>query len=169
MSPHEEPVKVPPQLSLRPAGERDCELLWQWRNEESTRQWSFHSDSIPYEEHKRWFLGKLKSADSLMLIISDKSRGDIGQVRFNMSPDGSAEVNISISAAERHRGYGSNALRLACRYVQRKFKIVRVIAHIKVGNEASIAAFARAGFIHKGLLEFKGHNAVTMLLGQPSE
>jgi RimJ/RimL family protein N-acetyltransferase len=86
-----------------------------------------------------------------------------------MSPDGSAEVNISISAAETHKGHGSNALRLACRYVQRKLKVIRVIAHIKDENEVSIKAFIKAGFINSGPLEFKGHRVIKMLWEQPSE
>ena len=59
---------APHQLSLRPAEEGDCELLWQWRNEENTRKWSFNADYIPYEEQKNWLLDKLNSVDSKLLI-----------------------------------------------------------------------------------------------------
>lgn len=150
------------QLTLRPAEEGDCELLWKWRNEENTRKWSFDGAYIPYEEHKNWFLSKLNSADSLILIVSDKSKRDIGQVRFDKSPDGSAEVGISIIDMERDKGYGSSALRLACKYALGKLNITRVIAHIKGGNKASIKAFTKAGFINRGSLEFKGHKAIEM-------
>jgi len=154
------------QLSLRPAEEGDCELLWQWRNEENTRRWSFNTDYVPYEEHKNWFFSKLNSADSEILIISDESKREIGQVRFDISPDGSAEVDISISVRERNKGYGSAALGLACQYALRKFNIARVIAHIKEENKASISAFTKARFINKGSLDFKGHKAIEMIWGQ---
>lgn len=151
------------QVSLRPAEERDCELLWQWRNEENTRKWSFDTAYIPYEEHKSWLLSKLNNVDSEILIVLDEGKKAIGQVRFDMSPDGSAEVDISIINKERGKGYGSNALRLACQYVRGELNITRVIAYIKGENEASIGAFTKAGFINKGALEFKGHKAVKMI------
>jgi len=154
------------QLSLRPAEEGDCELLWQWRNEENTRRWSFNTDYVPYEEHKNWFLSKLNSADSEVLIVSDKSKRKIGQVRFDISPDGSAEVDISISVKERNKSYGSAALRLACQYALRKFNMAKVVAHIREENKASISAFTKAGFINKRSLDFKGHKAIEMIWGQ---
>ena len=150
------------RLDLRPAKEEDCEVLWQWRNEEDTRKWSFNTEYIPYEEHKKWFLSKLINADSLILIVSEGQR-NIGQVRFDKSSDGSAEVYISISAAERHKGHGSDALKIACQYAVRKLNVTRMIAHIKDGNEASIGVFTRAGFVNKGLQEFKGFRVIEML------
>ena len=151
------------QLSLRPAGKGDCELLWQWRNEENTRKWSFDDAYIPYEEHKNWFLSKLNSADSLILIVSDETKRDIGQVRFDISLDGSAKVDISIIERERGKGYGSTALRLACQYALGKQNLTRAVAYIKEENEASIRAFAGADFINRGSIEFKGHKAVKMI------
>ena len=151
------------QLSLRPAEEGDCELLWQWRNEENTRKWSFNAKYVPYEEHKNWFLSKLNSANSEVLIILEESKREIGQVRFDMTPDRNAEVDISISARERNKGYGSAALRLACQYAPTKLNIARVIAHTKVKNKASISAFTKAGFVNEGLLDFKGHKAIEMI------
>lgn len=154
------------QVSLRPAEEGDCEVLWRWRNEESTRKWSFNSNYIPYEEHKNWFLSKLNSADSEILIVSDENKKEIGQVRFDVGCDGSAEVNISIDAKERNKGYGNAALRLACQYVMEKFNIAKVVAYIKEKNQASINAFKKAGFVNKGEQEFKGHKAIKMVWGQ---
>ena len=151
------------QVSLRPAEEGDCELLWQWRNEENTRRWSFNSDYIPYEEHKNWFLSKLNSANSEIFIVSDESESEIGQVRFDISQGKSAEINISIEASKRNKGYGSATLRLACQYALGKFNIARVIAHIKEENKASISSFTKADFINKGSLDFKGHKAIEMI------
>ena len=151
------------KLSLRPAEEGDCELLWQWRNEENTRKWSFNTDHIPYQEHESWFLSKLNSFDSEILIVLDESKREIGQVRFDISQGKSAGINISIEASKRKKGYGSDALKLACQYASMKFNVIRVIAHIKEENKASIGPFTKAGFINKGSLDFKGHEAVEMI------
>ena len=163
MSSGKEEGAAPHRLSLRLAEEGDSKLLWQWRNEENTRKWSFNSAYVPYEEHENWFSNKLNSADSLILIVSDKGQNNIGQVRLDIRHDGSAEVNISISAKERNKGYGSDALRLACQYALGKLNITKIIAHIKDENKASIRAFTKAGFINIGSLEFERHKAIEML------
>ena len=164
MTSREEGKVASNQLSLRPAEEGDCGLLWQWRNEENTRKWSFNTDYVPYEEHKSWFLSKLNSADSKLLIVSDEREREIGQVRFDISQSKSAEINISIEASKRNEGYGSAALKLACQHALEKFNIAKVIAHIREENEASIRAFTKAGFVSKGSLDFKGHKAIKMVV-----
>ena len=155
--------RISPQLYLRPAEEGDCKLLWQWRNEETTRKWSFNSAPITYGEHRQWFLSKLHSNDTKLLVILNEDKRKIGQVRFDISPDGSAKVNISIANRERNKGYGSTALKLACQYVWEKFNVRKVLAYIKERNQASINAFAKAGFTNLGVRNFMEHRVVEMI------
>lgn len=138
-------------ISLRLAEESDCALLWRWRNEAC--QWSFNSAYIPYEEHRKWFINNLRSGNTKMLVVLDENKKEVGQVRLDIW-----DIDISIDAKERNKGYGSSALKVATE----KFDIV--IAHIKEGNEASISAFIKAGFKNKGLLDFEGHKAILMVL-----
>ena len=154
------------QLSLRPAEEGDCELLWQWRNEENTRERSFDTNYVAYEEHRNWFLSKLNSANSEILIVSDESKKEVGQVRFDINSEGSAEVSISMATMERNKGYGSTALKLACQRAAQEFSLRKVLAHIKEGNKASINVFTKAGFINKGPRSFEGHKAIEMVWSQ---
>ena len=154
---------VSPQLSIKLAEEKDCDLLWQWRNEADTQNWSFNSGYITYEEHKQWFLDKLHSTNTKILIVLNNDREEIGQVRFDINGDRASEIGISIDRKKRNKGYGSSALMLACRYASKNFGIAKVIAHIKTGNQASINAFANAGFIDKGEQAFKGHKAIKMV------
>ena len=163
MTSREEEKVASHKLSLRPAEEGDCGLLWEWRNEENTRKWSFNTDYVPYEEHKSWFLSKLNSADSKLLIVSDEREREIGQVRFDISQSKSAEINISIEASKRNEGYGSAALKLACQHALEKFNIAKVVAHIKEGNKASSTAFTKAGFINLGLKNFEEYKAIEMI------
>lgn len=157
-----------PRLSLRPAEEKDCTLLWHWRNDENTRKWSLDSAYIPYEEHRIWFLSRVHSADTKILIVLNENKKEIGQVRFDISCDRSAEIDISINVKERGKGYGSHALRHACQYAFEKFNIAKVIAHIKEENQASIRAFTKAGFIfiNIGSTDLKGHKTIKMILNR---
>lgn len=161
-----EPEMALHQLSLRPAEIGDCELLWQWRNEETTRRSSFNSSYIPCEEHRKWFENTLGRGTSKILIILNEDKGEIGQVRLDMADENSVEVNISIDAKERNKGYGSTALRFTCQYAKDVLNIAKVIAHIKEENRASINAFSKAGFIEGGTLNFKGQRAIKMIWEQ---
>ena len=151
------------KLSLRTVEEKDCRLLWKWRNEYETRKWFFEPEYVPYDEHQNWFSKKLHDPKTKILIILAEERREIGQVRLELSDDKSAEVDISIVSNERNKGYGAQALSLACQYAWEKLNVARLIAHIKEGNQASINAFTKAGFISSGLVEFKGHKALEMV------
>ena len=163
MNSPKEPIVTSPRLSLRPAEDGDCQLLWHWRNEAKTRQWAFNASYVHYPEHQDWFTDKLSSPDARILVILDGNKEPIGQVRLDISPDRSAEIDISIEASQRNKGYGSAALKLACQYGRDELNITRVIAHIKERNRASIAAFTNAGFSNQGVQDFKGYKAIEMI------
>ncbi len=150
-------------LSMRLAEEEDCELLWGWKNEEQTRKYAFDSRTISYHEHQNWYHKTLKSANTKICIISDQDQR-IGQVRFDIDKIRQGEIDISIDAQKRKKGYGAKALEMACRYSFEHFGITGCIAHIKKDNIASIKTFRNAGFEENGLMVFKGHQAVEMVL-----
>ncbi len=151
------------QASLRKAEAKDCRFIWELRNEEGVRKSSFNSAPIPYEEHEKWYSSILGSEDTQMFVVLDKDRKEIGQIRFDVGDDGDAEINISIAAIYRNRGYGSTAIRLGCKYVLEDAGIKRIVAHVKIENQASMTAFSRAGFTNEGPTEFKGQKANQMV------
>jgi [ribosomal protein S5]-alanine N-acetyltransferase len=62
----------------------------------------------------------------------------------------SAYLGYRVAAAERRRGYMTEALQLTLRHAFRALKLHRVEANIEPGNEASIALVRRAGFTREG-------------------
>jgi RimJ/RimL family protein N-acetyltransferase len=83
--------------------------------------------------------------------ISDASV--VGSVEISRIARGnfqSAYLGYRIAAAERRRGYMTEALQLALRHAFRVLKLHRVEANIEPGNEASIALVQRAGFTREG-------------------
>ena len=151
------------RLKLRPATLEDCHLLWEWRNDPLVRATSFSSNPISWDEHVNWLQRKFVDRDCLLYIVTDEQGKPVGQVRFDIDPEGSAEVDVSIDARERDKGYGSTALKLACQCILQEHNIRKVLAHIKEENKASISAFTEAGFIDKDLQDFEGHKAVEMV------
>ena len=154
------------KLRLREVCDKDCRLLWEWANDPVVQASAFTPNPISWDEHVSWFQRKIVEPNCLIYIIMDEHGEPVGQVRFDTDSQGSAEINISIDAKERKKGYGSDALKLACQYALQACNIEKVLAHIKKDNKASIRAFTRAGFIDKGLEDFKGHKAVEMMWEQ---
>src|SRR2546428_12807146 len=90
-------------LVWREARMADADVLWRWANDPETRQNSFNTSPILYEEHVAWLSQRLGSDATPIWIFSD---GDVpvGQVRFDISGD-VAEIGITGSTEQRARGY----------------------------------------------------------------
>ena len=144
------------RIWLRPIHQEDCQLLWHWANDPTVRSVSFSQQSIPWQEHERWFLRKLHSPNCYFYIAFDHQDQPVGQVRFDfLNPNAlDAEISVSVDSQFRARGFGSLLINLG---VQRLFKetLAEVIyADIKAENVTSIKSFERAGF-NKESDEFK--------------
>lgn len=134
------------RVKVRPAKWQDCDAIWRWRNDETTRKCSFNSEFIPLEKHRAWFKSVLADKNRKLLMVGN-DRGAIGVVRFDISPKGQiAEVNINIAPEKRGKGLGLLALKSTCRYAFRYLNIKEIIAKVKKKNIPSVKMFSRAGF-----------------------
>lgn len=152
------------QITLRLAVQADCRPLWQWRNEPLTREASFDTNLISYEDHEHWFSRKLNSPDMRIFIIVNADGRDMGYARFSIDRE-EAEISVSLDESLRGKGHGAAAIRLASDRVISSGSVVRVLAYIKPDNPASIAAFQRAGFVPQGVKELSGAAAHVMVYG----
>jgi RimJ/RimL family protein N-acetyltransferase len=148
-------------ITIRPATADDSQIVWEWSNDPTVRAVSFQSSPIPWDGHERWFQEKLTDPLCRFFIIVDNER-PVGQLRFEMSGD-AAEAHISVSAGERGRGCGAEALRLGCGAIRAAGPLRRVIARIKPDNQTSIQLFARAGFVDAGAVDVVGQPARQMV------
>lgn len=149
-------------LKIRTVTEDDCRLLWEWVNDPTVRASAFHPDPIPWEAHVAWFRRKRADPNCSMWLIVNQDDRPIGQVRFDRQANGGAEVDLSIALDQRGRGYGGEALRLACAQACDALSVNRVVARVKAGNAASLRAFHAAGFHHCGRNVVNGVEAITM-------
>jgi RimJ/RimL family protein N-acetyltransferase len=133
------------KLTFRYASWNDCEIIWKWRNDETTRKNSFNSKFIGFEEHQEWFKKKLEDEKTKVIII-ELDRRAIGVVRFDMNfDDDSAEISINLAPEERGKNYGTIAIMELSNFVLENY-VAKVVAKIKYTNRASIKAFSNAGF-----------------------
>ena len=119
--------------------ESDADMLWAWRNEDSTRAEFFDTERVPWEDHLAWFRARLNNPDC-RIFIGEERNVAFGQVRYERDGQG---WDVSISVAEGWRG-ARRGTELLARTISRIPGTVK--ARIKLGNTASEALFRRAGF-----------------------
>ena len=153
---------VSDRITLRPAGSEDCLHLWQWRNEQATREASFNTEFIPFEEHERWFTRKLSDPHLRIFIAVDSQSREIGYARFDIM-EGQAEISVSIDKDERGKGHGVAVIKSGCDHLLMTEPVHRIIAHIKPNNPSSVIAFERAGFTFRGYTQIADIQALEMI------
>lgn len=150
-------------LKLRQVSKDDCRLIWTWANDPEVRAVSFSSEAIPYENHVAWFESKLNDPSCYFYIAEDPNHEPVGQVRYEREGN-EAEISISLDRKSRGKGYGPSLLRLASQKFFETADVEVIHAYIKEGNEASVGAFKKAGFVSIGTTRKSKHQAHHLVL-----
>jgi RimJ/RimL family protein N-acetyltransferase len=155
-------------LKLRSVSQDDCRLIWEWANDPAARAASFSSAPIPWDEHVRWFAGKMQSQQCVMYLVVDEHARALGQVRFDIEAH---DATISISLAPEARGYGCGpgALRLSTQQIFASSSLKHIHAFVKQENEASFRTFLRAGFTMAEHTTFREQAAYHFILTRDHE
>ena len=133
------------KVYLRIVKEEDIDLLFSWANDPEVRKNAFHTESIPYEAHQKWFAKLLQDNTRLQYIfmVDDEPAG---QIRFSLAED-KAVIDYSIAPKMRGRGYGKIMLNLAHEEICKNHPSIRtLIGQVKSGNQASEKCFAACGY-----------------------
>jgi UDP-2,4-diacetamido-2,4,6-trideoxy-beta-L-altropyranose hydrolase len=146
-------------LRLRPARREDCRLLWEWVNEPEVRASAFSPEPIPWETHRGWFESRAANG-SLIFIAIDAEDEPVGQVRFDPSGEGEAEIDLSVAPTHRGRGAGSRMIALGTDRLFRETSVSTVHAFVKPDNTPSLRAFERAGFDRLSPAATRGQQAI---------
>ena len=132
-------------ICLRLVSHSDIELLWEWANDPVTRQNSFDSAKIPWEEHSAWCQKKLSDADCRLWIASNGGSAPVGCVRFDCK-ESEATISLTVAPSARGKGYGTKIIQQACDRLFAESQFHLVHAYVKPENIASVKVFEAAGF-----------------------
>jgi RimJ/RimL family protein N-acetyltransferase len=151
----------------------DRDDLWHWRNDPHTRAQSLNSDTVPYDQHCKWFESALGNPEQFIVLgiipnkAIPKNSNKIGMVRFDLASiqdssdisqtrfiDKKAIVSINLNPDYRERGFSVPLLNMAVKAFKTHITLpssslsnIRFIeATIKDDNKASIKCFQGAGF-----------------------
>jgi len=131
--------------NARKATQEDLDIYFDWANDAQTRKQSFNSEYIPFDQHVKWFIGKMASQTCKMYIF-ELDGIPAGQIRFDISHK---VATISYSLAEPFRGKGLSKwlLKNGIQAFQKETpNISNIIGHVKTTNTPSIRTFKKLGF-----------------------
>jgi RimJ/RimL family protein N-acetyltransferase len=137
-----------PEVTLRAAAEDDVRAFWVWRNDESARAASFSPQPVPFDRHERWYRERLADPHTVLFVVVAPDAQPVGYVRFALA-GGEGAISIALDASTRGRGYGTAAIDRGCEALLRAGLADRIVARVRLGNEASRRAFLRAGFVER--------------------
>ncbi len=133
------------KIFFRFAVKEDLEDVFNWRNDEITRKYSFNSSELNLDEHKTWYFSSLKNPNRNIFIALDEHNAKIGQIRFDRQ-DNFAIISIVIAPQFRGQGYGTLTIINSCEFYFNNLDVDFLVAKIKSENKASINVFEKAGF-----------------------
>ncbi|AGL15089.1 GNAT family N-acetyltransferase [Actinoplanes sp. N902-109] len=144
-------------VMLRGMGPGDAEALWRWNHDPDVMQWMDDGYAQPVERTRQW--------------LAERPRNDYGQVLFGIEtraegvliglvvlrdaePEtGCAELDIYLGEKEYWgKGYGTDAVRAACRYGFAKMRLHKVSLRVVAANERAQRAYEKVGFVVEGRL-----------------
>lgn len=138
------------RLTLREVTGKDIDLLFRWANDPVTRQNAFHTEQIPYDTHRTWFVKMLADRDVLKYILCSISNTgemqDIGQIRLSVE-DGEALIDYSIDPEKRGQGFGTRMILMAEEKLREcRTDVFYCKGQVKLENIASAKAFEKCGY-----------------------
>ena len=137
------------ELNIITGSSKYSKLIWQWRNDPVTREYSFCNKYINWEEHNIWYKNVLEDI-STKLFIGEINNKPVGVIRFSNFKENKSvyEININIAPIYRGKGIGKKLLKKGIlKLIEHDKKFDTIIANVKTSNTASKALFKKNGFI----------------------
>tara|TARA_R110002110_G_scaffold415719_1_gene654180 strand:+ start:18011 stop:18469 length:459 start_codon:yes stop_codon:yes gene_type:complete len=139
-------------IRLRSATEKDTQLIFDWRNNPKTRQFSIDSSELSWKNHCTWIKAVIQNPYQ-QLLIAEQNSSPIGVLRFDVSENTieiTAMISIFLDPNRIHRGLGTTIIQQGCDWLKSNHpNIAMVTAHILPENIASKKAFIKCGFEEK--------------------
>jgi UDP-2,4-diacetamido-2,4,6-trideoxy-beta-L-altropyranose hydrolase len=129
-----------------PHNDSEVRFLFELSNEASVRNAGFHNDPIPWAIHVDWVRRHSESLASLLLCGEHLELGLCAFVRFHQRTEIDWEVGIALTPTSRGRGIARPLLERGIQLLRSRNPGIRLLAVVKMGNEASVALFRSLSF-----------------------
>jgi RimJ/RimL family protein N-acetyltransferase len=134
------------RITVSRATENDSKDIWEWRNDELTKQMSITTDSVSWETHSSWYQKSLVNPNRYLYIGFLNDSEKIGMCRFDLDSNTNiAEVSINLIPQYRSKKLSSQLLsQTIAKYLEDKD--TDLAATIKKTNIGSIKLFTKCDF-----------------------
>ncbi len=135
------------QITCRKATLKDILIYYNWANEATVRKNAIHPEEIRLDDHKVWYIKKMKSSYSDLYFFKMKDK-PLGQVRFDKNIHNDRyEIDYSIDFQYRGHGLGQIIIDMAMnKLIAKTKKQIQFEALVKKDNLASSKIFMNLGF-----------------------
>jgi len=149
-------------ITFRMATQEDAMLYFKWANDPEVRKYSFHTNTISYEEHVKWFNAKLISGKCFFYLFSNIEGVPMGQVRIESNPEETV-IGISLDRAFRGKSLSGKMLKLATSHHLSSHPKEKIFAYIKRENISSYKTFIAARFKEVQLVSIEGSKSFKLI------
>ena len=133
-------------LTVLRTTENDSKDIWEWRNDEQTKQMSISGSSVSWETHSSWYERSLVNPNRYLYLGFMNGNEKIGMCRFDVDVKTNiAEVSINLNPQHRNKKLSSQLLSQAITKFCEE-KNTDLAAKIKKTNLGSIKCFTKSGF-----------------------
>ena len=153
-------------VSIRPVRNDDMRMIFEWRNTPFLVKLGSSGKKVTWQEHCKWFDKILTDSDTALFIIYS-GKDPAGQIRFEREKGETYIVTIYLISQYTGKGIGVASLKKGVEVMLKEDPKREFLAFIKGGNQASIAAFSKAGFKTAGNNDYvpAGHIAMYYKMG----
>ena len=120
-----------------------CDIIYNWRNDLTTRNMSLNTNIIDYETFCSSFYNDYFKFYNPIFLQQDKKF--IGYIGFTVK-NSLTYINININPSFRNKKYGGKFINLAIIYLKDNYKIDFLYSEIKEKNLSSIKIFEKNNF-----------------------
>lgn len=144
------------RIYLSPVNEADCEQYVHWLNDfEISDRLGLSSSVTSFRSEKEWIDENTSKGNHVYGIILAENNEIIGNIGIEniQNTNRCADVGLFIGEEKyRNKGYGAEALRLACKYAFDKLNLHSLHLSVFDFNERAIACYKKVGFKEAGRL-----------------
>lgn len=132
--------KMTDLIYLRQAVIDDCELYFQWANDEEVRKNAFNNEVIKWNNHLKWFKDKISNDQSKLFVLMENET-PVGQIRIDKEEEDWV-IDYSIDNEHRGKGLANQMMKLLLEKDIRPLKAI-----VKDSNYGSLKVFQKSDFI----------------------
>lgn len=137
------------QYSIRLAEPSDAPILFRWANDPAVRTNALGQKEITWDEHIKWFSGKMENGGSVILILAENGV-PVGQVRFDRL-DSLFLIDYSIDSDYRGKGLGRKIIQMGIESAKHRLSgAIKLRAEVLESNAGSLRVFDTEGFSRIG-------------------